>query len=105
MTTAPGALVWAGPILAGLLLAIPFAAVTTSRTIGRLLTAGGLCATPEELSPPAEVRVVCGWLSTSPVQAVSAYPHPYDGRTDGGGGVFLTGPWVPAAGAAGSEGS
>ena len=69
ITTAPGTLVWTGPILAGLLLAIPFAAVTTSPTIGRLLAAGGLCATPEELAPPAEVRVVCGWLPTSPVQA------------------------------------
>ncbi len=71
MTTATGALVWTGPILAGLLLAIPFAAVTTSPTLGRLLTAGGLCATPEELSPPAEVRAACRWLPTSPAHAVS----------------------------------
>ena len=55
--TAPGALVWAGPMLAGLLLAIPLAAVTTSPTLGRLLMASGLCATPEELSPPAEVQM------------------------------------------------
>ena len=62
MPTAPGALVWTGPILAGLLLAIPFAAMTTSPALGRLLVAGGLCATPEELSPPIEVRAACRWL-------------------------------------------
>ena len=57
------ALLWTAPILAGLLLAIPFAVATTSPTLGRLLMAASLCAIPEELSPPPEVRAVCGWLS------------------------------------------
>jgi membrane glycosyltransferase len=73
MATAPGALVWTGPILAGLLLAIPLAVVTTSPALGRLLMASGLCATPEELSPPAEIRAVCRWLPSAPMHGV---PHP-----------------------------
>jgi membrane glycosyltransferase len=62
MSAAPGALVWTGPILAGLLLAIPFAAMTSSPVLGRLLMVRGLCATPEELSPCMEVRAACRWL-------------------------------------------
>jgi membrane glycosyltransferase len=76
--TTPGVLVWIGPILAGLLLAIPFAVLTTSPTLGRLLMASGLCATPEELSPPVEVRAVCRWLPPPPVRAV---PRPPCGTT------------------------
>jgi membrane glycosyltransferase len=69
LMAAPGALRWTWPMLAGLLLAIPFAVVTTSQGLGRLLMAERLCATPEELSPPPEVRAICGWLSSA--EAVS----------------------------------
>jgi membrane glycosyltransferase len=75
MGTAPGALVWTVPILAGLLLAIPLAMVTTSPVLGRLLMASGLCATPEELSPPSEVRAACRWLPSPPMRAVPHPPH------------------------------
>jgi membrane glycosyltransferase len=78
MRTVPGALVWTGPILAGLQHAIPVAVVTTSPTVGRLLVAGGLCAMPEELSPPAEVRAACRWLPSAPMHAV---PRPPCGTT------------------------
>jgi membrane glycosyltransferase len=73
-----GALVWTVPILAGLLLAIPLAVVTTSPALGRLLMASGLCATPEELSPPTEVRAACRWLPSPPMRAI---PHPPHGTT------------------------
>ena len=74
---APGALPWAWPMLAGLLLAIPLAVVTTSPALGRLLIGAGLCATPEELSPTWEVRAVCGWLSAGAVADPTVH------RTDG----------------------
>jgi membrane glycosyltransferase len=74
---APSALLWAGPILAGLLLAIPFAVATTSPGLGRLLVKVRLCAVPEELRPPPEVRAVCGWLS-----AVDAHPDSAESATD-----------------------
>lgn len=60
---APQALPWAGPMVLGLLLAIPFAVGTTSRRLGRLLVRTGLFATPEELAPLPEVRAACPWLA------------------------------------------
>ncbi len=48
----PNAVWWAFPVIAGLLLAIPFAVVTASPALGRWLTARRLCATPEEFAPP-----------------------------------------------------
>lgn len=74
---APGALPWAVPMLAGLLLAVPLAVVTTSPALAGLLIGAGLCATPEELSPTWELRAVCGWLS------VGAVADPTAQRTDG----------------------
>lgn len=59
---APGLLPWAAPVLIGLLLAVPFAVVTSSPSFGRFLTRHGLAATPEELAasgpalPEAYVR-------------------------------------------------
>ncbi len=50
----PALLPWAAPILVGLLLAAPFTAFTSSRIFGRAMTAIGLCATPEEISPGIE---------------------------------------------------
>jgi membrane glycosyltransferase len=50
---APAVLPWAAPVLAGLLLAVGFARLTSSRALGRRLARFGLCATPEEIEPPA----------------------------------------------------
>jgi membrane glycosyltransferase len=72
LALSPSALLWAAPILAGLLLAIPFAVATTSPSLGRLLVKARLCAIPEELSPPPEVRAVCGWLSAVDARSGSA---------------------------------
>jgi membrane glycosyltransferase len=47
-STAPGALPWAAPALAGLLLAAPMAVATASPRLGGWMAAVGLCATPEE---------------------------------------------------------
>lgn len=69
---APALLVWATPFVGGLLLAIPFAVVTASPAVGRWLAARGWCATPEERSPPPEVRAVCPWL---PKDAAAGAPQ------------------------------
>lgn len=48
---APAALIWALPVLAGLLGAVPFAVLTSEPALGRWLGRAGLCATPEERAP------------------------------------------------------
>lgn len=47
-TYAPGAIIWALPVLVGLLGAVPFAVLTSQPALGRWLVRRGLCATPEE---------------------------------------------------------
>jgi membrane glycosyltransferase len=48
-------LLWMSPVVAGLLLALPLAVVTSSRSAGGGLARIGLLATPEERSPPEEL--------------------------------------------------
>ena len=55
-TSAPGALPWAAPVLAGLTLAIPFTVLTASPAAGAWARRVGLCAVPEEFAPPAVLR-------------------------------------------------
>ncbi len=66
---APGALVWAAPILAGLGLAIPFAVLTASPAVGRLCTRLRLCAIPEEFAPHEALRALDGRLPALPQPA------------------------------------
>jgi membrane glycosyltransferase len=51
-TYAPGAIIWAAPMLAGFLFAIPFAVFTASPQAGELLARLRLCAIPEEFDTP-----------------------------------------------------
>jgi len=53
---APSVLPWATPIIAGLLLAIPFARLTSLEGLGLLLERAGLCLVPEETAPPPVLR-------------------------------------------------
>jgi membrane glycosyltransferase len=46
-------LLWMSPVVAGLLLAIPIAAVTARASVGKALRAAGLLLTPEERAMPA----------------------------------------------------
>lgn len=55
---APQVLPWAAPVISGLLLAIPFAALTTVPFVGRYLQRAGLCAVPEENMVPEALRRV-----------------------------------------------
>ena len=50
---APNILPWALPVLIGMMLAVPFACFTTSPGFGRWLDRNRICATPEEIAPPA----------------------------------------------------
>ena len=54
---APGLLPWVLPILVALLGAVPFAVFSSSPAVGRWMARVGLCAVPEERSPPPEVRL------------------------------------------------
>jgi membrane glycosyltransferase len=62
---APDVIPWAAPVLVGLILAVPFAVFGSRPELGRLLRRLGLCATPEEFAPPAELIAVCPWLQAS----------------------------------------
>ena len=49
-TFAPAVLPWASPIVLSLLLAVPFAWLTSRRSLGRVMERAGICATPEEIA-------------------------------------------------------
>ncbi len=55
---APGVLPWAAPLLSGLILAVPFAVITASPRFGSFLSRIGLCAIPEELNAPIELKQI-----------------------------------------------
>ena len=53
----PSVLPWTLPVVGGLLLAIPFAWLTSRPSLGRTLTRLGLCAVPEEREAPMTVQL------------------------------------------------
>jgi membrane glycosyltransferase len=55
---APRALLWNLPLTLGYLVAIPFAVATAAPAFGAWLARRGLCAIPEELEMPPEIRAV-----------------------------------------------
>jgi membrane glycosyltransferase len=55
---APGLLPWASPLLAGWLLSVPFATLTSHAGLGGALARAGLCASPESLRPTPEIAAV-----------------------------------------------
>ncbi len=55
---APHILPWATPVIAGLLLSVPFAVVTAMPMLGRFFRRFGLCAIPEESLVPEVLRDV-----------------------------------------------
>ncbi|WP_342360482.1 glucans biosynthesis glucosyltransferase MdoH [Terrarubrum flagellatum] len=58
LALSPALLIWSLPLTAGYLLAIPFAMITASPELGARLEQLGLCAIPEEIATPDEVRAV-----------------------------------------------
>ena len=63
--------VWAAPILFGLILAIPFAVLTASPEAGRLAAKVGLCAIPDELEVPESIA-----RAGYPVEAIPLAARP-----------------------------
>jgi membrane glycosyltransferase len=49
---------WSLPLTAGYLLAVPFAVITASPSLGRWFKKVGLCGIPEDFSEPAEIKAV-----------------------------------------------
>lgn len=58
---APAALPWALPVVAGLLLSIPLAMVTSTQSLGRFFVKHRLAAVPEEISKPALLFSIDRW--------------------------------------------
>ena len=56
--TAPAAIVWFLPFLAGLALSVPFAVFSSSPEIGDAMVRCRLCAIPEEFDTPAEISTL-----------------------------------------------
>ncbi|MEM1343705.1 MAG: glucans biosynthesis glucosyltransferase MdoH [Pseudomonadota bacterium] len=54
----PATLVWAGPMVLGMGLAIPFAVVTASPAFGRWTERVGLCAVPDDIAPSPILRTL-----------------------------------------------
>ncbi|MGF1467287.1 MAG: glucans biosynthesis glucosyltransferase MdoH [Sandaracinaceae bacterium] len=74
---APSVLPWALPVLGPWLLAVPFAVMTSRPEVGEALLRAGLCATPEERTPPVEVAEV------SPAVRLGSQPRPAGARVSG----------------------
>jgi membrane glycosyltransferase len=55
---APAFIWWMLPVIAGLLIAVPFTVLTSRSSLGRRLRAHGLLLTPEESSTPPELLAV-----------------------------------------------
>lgn len=51
---------WAMPLIAGYVLAVPFAVGTAAPAFGRMLQRTGLCAIPEDVAAPPEVAAALG---------------------------------------------
>jgi membrane glycosyltransferase len=56
LAISPSVLLWSLPLTAGYVLAIPFAVATAAPAFGRALARLGLCAIPEDIDPPEEIR-------------------------------------------------
>jgi membrane glycosyltransferase len=69
----PWLLIAAAPLTWGYVLAIPFAVLTASPALGRLLAEKRICAAPEELDPPPELAAL--QAEAGAVRPVSATPH------------------------------
>lgn len=72
MHSAPGAVVWFLPFLAGPIAAIPFAVLTSSPLLGHLSAQWNVLALPEEIDTPWELAEVTPWLEASPTLQVGA---------------------------------
>jgi membrane glycosyltransferase len=54
--TSPAVLLWVLPLIAGYLIAVPFAVLTAAPCVGELYVRAGLNGVPEDFDPPEEIR-------------------------------------------------
>ena len=80
----PGARIWVALFCGPLLLAVPFAVLTSRLAVGRTLARLRLCAVPEEIEPPPVVAAAGYALELSPAP-----------RRSGGGVLGITAPASP----------
>lgn len=70
---APGALIWSVPVLAGLVLAIPFARISAAPSLGRAAARAGIFAIPDEFAPEPELARVFGQgMAVAPAKLAAA---------------------------------
>ncbi|MFD1703116.1 glucans biosynthesis glucosyltransferase MdoH [Methylopila henanensis] len=81
---APQVLLWASPVLASFLLAVPFTVITSTDALGALAARSRLGATPEEMAPPAEVRAVSDSVPATVRYGAPLAPFRLDGGETGG---------------------
>ena len=62
----PTVLAWSLPLTAGFVLAIPFAVITASPSLGRLMKRSGLCGIPEDFNPPIEIGAIQAKSANAP---------------------------------------
>jgi membrane glycosyltransferase len=74
LALAPGFIGWMLPVIAGMLMSVPFTVLTSRADIGRWLRAHRLLLTPEESSPPAELAALHTALPLEP--SVANEPAP-----------------------------
>ena len=60
VSVSPATFAWSLPLTLGYLLAFPFAVLTASPILGRLLERQALCAVPEEIDTPSEIQAMRG---------------------------------------------
>jgi membrane glycosyltransferase len=64
--TAAGAIPWFLPFLSGLILAVPFAVATSSPGLSEWAARCNLCAIPEEIDVPTEIRQLVEMVEREP---------------------------------------
>ena len=72
MLAGPATFPWAAPMVVGLCIAIPFAVLTASPTLGRWSARIGLCMIPEEVAAPESLKRL---EPPAPVTGLSAAPQ------------------------------
>jgi membrane glycosyltransferase len=72
LTLAPKFIWWMIPVLAGMIVAVPFTVLTSRASLGQALRARGWLVTPEESAPPPELAALTANLAAA--AAASAEP-------------------------------
>src|SRR6185312_8861017 len=71
---------WMFPVILGMVLSVPFTVLTSRASLGRRLRAWGLLLTPEEQTPPPEIRALQQHVVLDPAEADAVQPAQLPGR-------------------------